>query len=57
MKTLIEDNKKAASKKITEEKAATSNLKKVTSDAVTALFNKNAALIKTDLSDISSLKA
>jgi hypothetical protein len=57
MKTLIEDNKKAASKKITEEKAATSNLKKVTSDAVTALGNKNAALIKTDQSDISALKA
>lgn len=42
MKTLIEDNKKAASKKITEESDATKNLKKVTSSAVTALGDKNA---------------
>jgi hypothetical protein len=43
MKTLIEENKKAASKKITEESDATKNLKKVTSSAVTALGDKNAA--------------
>lgn len=57
MKTLIADNKKAANQKIDNEKSATKNLKKVTSDAVTALGDKNAALIKTDQADIASLKA